>query len=46
MFGGKMGNPKAAPPGQELAVDAALEGDISGVETAVDAYLADQCEDR
>jgi hypothetical protein len=38
--------PRQAPPEQELAVDSGLEMDISGVEDAVDAYLADQSDDR
>jgi hypothetical protein len=46
MFGRKQRGPQTATPEQELAVDSALEVDISGVEAAVDAYLADQCEDR
>jgi hypothetical protein len=46
VFGRRKSGPKTARPGQELAVDAGLEGDVSGVEAAVDAYLADQCEDR
>jgi hypothetical protein len=38
--------PRPAPPEQELAVDAALEGDCSEVERAVDAYIGDQRDDR
>ena len=38
--------PKPAPPDQELAVDSVLEGDVSAVEVAIDAYLADQSDDR
>ena len=35
-----------APPDQELAVDSGLEGDISAVEVAIDAYLADHSDDK
>jgi hypothetical protein len=34
-----------APPDQEIAVDFGLEGDISAIEAAIDAYLANRCED-
>lgn len=46
MFGRKKRRPRPAPPDQEIAVDAALEGDYSEVERAVDAYIGDQRDDR